>query len=91
MLFNPSFFYILRDHLVFQVKAMDLDSGPNGEIVYEIIDGDKRTFRIDPKTGEVTLKQTLTATKYELTIEAKDKGIVHLFILFIKLFLFLYT
>lgn len=55
---------------------MDLDSGPNGEIVYEIIDGDKRTFRIDPKTGEVSLKQTLTSTKYELTIEAKDKGIV---------------
>lgn len=55
---------------------MDLDSGPNGEIVYEIIDGDKRTFRIDPKTGEVSLKQTLTSTKYELTIEAKDKGII---------------
>lgn len=53
---------------------MDLDSGPNGEIVYEIIDGDKRIFRIDSKTGAISLKQTLAATKYELTIEAKDRG-----------------
>lgn len=61
---------------LFQVKAMDLDSGANGEIIYEIIDGDKRTFRIDPKSGVISLKQTLTSTKYDLTIEAKDRGML---------------
>ncbi|KAG8186896.1 hypothetical protein JTE90_023783 [Oedothorax gibbosus] len=59
---------------VFKIKAMDYDSGANGEIVFEIVDGDKRVFRIDKKTGEIFLKQSLGSTKYELTIQAKDKG-----------------
>lgn len=56
---------------------MDYDSGLNGEIVFEIIDGDKRTFRIDKKTGEIILKQSLGSNKYELVIQAKDKGMIY--------------
>lgn len=63
---------------------MDLDSGPNGEIVYEIIDGDKRTFYIDSKTGEISLKQTLTSTKYDLIVEAKDRGMSVFYFLYIS-------
>ncbi|GFQ74088.1 fat-like cadherin-related tumor suppressor homolog [Trichonephila clavata] len=62
------------DYSVFKVKAMDYDSGPNGDVVFEIIEGDKRTFRIDRKTGEIFLKQTLSSNKYELVIEARDRG-----------------
>ncbi|KFM71781.1 Protocadherin Fat 3, partial [Stegodyphus mimosarum] len=59
---------------VFKVKAKDLDSGPNGDIIFEIVEGDKRAFQIDQKTGEILLKQPLTANTYELVIEARDRG-----------------
>nr|XP_042897100.1 fat-like cadherin-related tumor suppressor homolog isoform X1 [Parasteatoda tepidariorum] len=62
------------DFSVFKIKAVDYDSGSNGEVVFEILDGDKRLFRIDYKSGEIFLKQPLTSNNYELIVEARDKG-----------------
>ena len=64
------------DYLVTGVKAIDLDSGENGEIEYAIFDGDTSTFTMDTSSGSIYLRSTLTSgiLFYALTIRAQDKG-----------------
>lgn len=66
---------------VLRVFAEDLDSGKNGEVVYEISSRDplvKRKFDIDRKTGWITTKGALdredTGT-FEFEVRAIDNGI----------------
>ncbi|XP_063375219.1 fat-like cadherin-related tumor suppressor homolog [Cydia amplana] len=61
---------------VFTVRADDRDANDNGEVRYEMKRGHGELFRVDRRTGQVTLKQTLDAhaSVYELVIAAFDGG-----------------
>ncbi|XP_052738209.1 fat-like cadherin-related tumor suppressor homolog isoform X2 [Bicyclus anynana] len=61
---------------VLQVRAVDADAGDNGEVRYEMKRGHGELFRVDRRTGHISLKQTLDAHQqlYELTVAAFDGG-----------------
>lgn len=62
--------------LVVQVHAVDMDSGDNGEVRYELKKGHGELFKVCRKTGEISLKQNLEGhnREYQLTIAAYDGG-----------------
>lgn len=66
-----------RGMVITKVHAVDLDSYENGEVRYEMKRGHGELFKVDRKSGEVTLKQTLEGhnREYELLIAAYDGGI----------------
>lgn len=66
-----------RGSVITKVHALDADSNENGEVRYEMKRGHGELFRVDRKTGEVTLKQTLEGHNrdFELLIAAYDGGI----------------
>lgn len=66
-----------RSSLITKVHALDADSYENGEVRYEMKRGHGELFKVDRKTGEVTLKQTLEGHNrdFELLIAAYDGGI----------------
>uniref|UniRef100_A0A8C7FCZ2 Protocadherin 1 n=1 Tax=Oncorhynchus kisutch TaxID=8019 RepID=A0A8C7FCZ2_ONCKI len=64
---------------VLDVVATDADSGSNAELTYSIImdSATKGLFEIDPKTGEVHVRNTLDREhreQYEFHVAAADKG-----------------
>jgi len=63
---------------VVRVFAASRDAGVNAEITYSIIGGNEhRRFRVDPKSGTVTVALALDhelAGEYSLTIQAQDGG-----------------
>ncbi|KAM8732959.1 protocadherin alpha-8-like [Acanthopagrus schlegelii] len=70
---------------IVQVNATDLDEGQNGEVFYSF--GDSVTnkllklFDIDPSSGEIIVKGLIDyeqRDKYEIEIEASDKGLAPL-------------
>ncbi|XP_029021039.1 protocadherin alpha-8-like [Betta splendens] len=70
---------------VIQVNATDLDDGPNGEVVYSFSNSINQNilnlFDINKKTGEITVKGLIDYEekhKYEIEIEASDKGLAPL-------------
>lgn len=64
--------------VIMQVKAIDLDSGENGEVRYELRKGSGELFKIDRKTGELSIKQSIEGhnRKYDLTVAAYDGAVV---------------
>lgn len=66
-----------RGSLITKVHALDADSYENGDVRYEMKRGHGELFKVDRKTGEVTLKQTLEGHNrdFELLIAAYDGGI----------------
>ncbi|XP_029959487.1 protocadherin alpha-3-like isoform X9 [Salarias fasciatus] len=67
--------------VIIQVNATDLDDGSNGEVVYSfgstMNQNILRLFDINSLTGELTVKGLLDyeeKDKYEIEIEASDKG-----------------
>ncbi|XP_014378445.1 protocadherin Fat 4 [Alligator sinensis] len=68
----------LSPRKILTVTAVDKDSGPNGQLNYEIIDGNKEnSFTINWATGEIRSVRPLDREKlaqYVLTIKAFDKG-----------------
>ncbi|XP_070553228.1 protocadherin Fat 1-like isoform X2 [Ptychodera flava] len=64
---------------VLQVMASDVDSGPNGDVVYTIVHGDRLgQFHIDEKTGLISITSELDREKisaYSLVVRASDQGI----------------
>lgn len=65
-----------RGSVITKVHALDADSYENGEVRYEMKRGHGELFKVDRKTGEVTLKQTLEGHNrdFELLIAAYDGG-----------------
>ncbi|KAK6637236.1 hypothetical protein RUM44_007650 [Polyplax serrata] len=63
--------------LVTHVHAVDMDKDEYGEVRYELAKGHGELFKVDRKTGEISLKQNLEGhnTDYELLIAAYDGGI----------------
>ncbi|KAM4609453.1 protocadherin-8 [Polymixia lowei] len=64
-------------YLALRVKAEDEDEGVNGELTYQIVQGDQKLFTINKDTGEIALKQWLTAEigdTLEMKIAVSDNG-----------------
>ncbi|XP_041973434.1 fat-like cadherin-related tumor suppressor homolog [Aricia agestis] len=61
---------------VLRVRAVDADANDNGEVRYEMKRGHGELFRVDRRSGEVALKQTLDAHNqlYTLVVAAFDGG-----------------
>ncbi|KAM6933567.1 protocadherin Fat 3-like [Xenentodon cancila] len=61
---------------IYRVFAYDHDEGPNGDLLYSIVDGNEDgKFFIDPKTGVISSRKAFTAGGYDiLTIKAVDNG-----------------
>lgn len=67
----PSGFLALR------ISAEDEDEGVNGELSYQIVQGDLKLFTMNRDTGEIALKQWLTAEigdVLEMKIAVSDNG-----------------
>ena len=67
----------LKGSVVTKVQAADRDIGENGDIRYELVRGSGELFRVDRRTGEVLLRQTLEGqhhSDYELVVAAYDGG-----------------
>ncbi|XP_022078071.2 protocadherin alpha-3-like [Acanthochromis polyacanthus] len=70
---------------VIQVNATDLDDGPNGDVIYSFSNSVNRKvfklFDINPTTGVITVKGLIDyedKDKYEIEIQASDKGLAPL-------------
>uniref|UniRef100_A0A3Q1IQ13 Protocadherin-8 n=1 Tax=Anabas testudineus TaxID=64144 RepID=A0A3Q1IQ13_ANATE len=64
-------------YLALRVSAEDDDEGVNGELSYQIVQGDPKLFAINKDTGEIALKQWLTAEigdVLEIKICVSDNG-----------------
>nr|XP_020452141.1 protocadherin-8-like [Monopterus albus] len=64
-------------YLALCVSAEDEDEGMNGELSYEIVQGDPKLFTMNKDTGEIALKQWLTAEigdVLEIKIAVSDNG-----------------
>lgn len=63
---------------VTQLGASDLDSGPSGEIAFEIVDGALDIFEVDGSSGVIRTLRSVDRerqTSYTLTVQAIDGGI----------------
>ncbi|XP_075056154.1 protocadherin Fat 4 [Mixophyes fleayi] len=58
------------------VTAFDPDEGPNGEIEYEIINGDTETFIVDRYSGDLRVASPMVPSHllYKLIVAATDLG-----------------
>lgn len=64
-------------YLALHVVAEDADEGVNGELAYQILEGDQKLFTMNKNTGEIALKQWLTAEigdVLEIKITVSDNG-----------------
>nr|XP_037285827.1 fat-like cadherin-related tumor suppressor homolog [Rhipicephalus microplus] len=61
--------------LVLKVKAIDLDEGPNGQVVYSLHEGDGHLFCVDQDSGEIRLMRSPgRPDEYALVLVARDQG-----------------
>ncbi|XP_051157574.1 fat-like cadherin-related tumor suppressor homolog [Leptopilina boulardi] len=65
-----------KGDVITKVHAVDMDSGDNGEVRYELKKGHGELFKVCRKTGEISLKQNLEGhnREYQLMIAAYDGG-----------------
>ncbi|KAM9347534.1 protocadherin-8 [Symphorus nematophorus] len=64
-------------YLALRISAEDEDEGMNGELSYQIVQGDPKLFAMNKDTGEIALKQSLTAeigNVLEMKIAVSDHG-----------------
>ncbi|KAM8857326.1 protocadherin-8 [Synchiropus picturatus] len=64
-------------YLALRVSAEDADDGVNGQLSYQIVQGDQNLFTIQKDSGEISLKQWLTAEMgevLELKVAVRDNG-----------------
>ncbi|XP_057271594.1 LOW QUALITY PROTEIN: protocadherin-15 [Pezoporus wallicus] len=62
---------------IIKLTAVDADEGPNGQIVYEILAGDKGDFVINDRTGLITIAPGVVLSvgqSYALTVKASDSA-----------------
>jgi len=59
------------------VRAVDADSGSNGVVTYELINGDGTLFSLDRNTGSLRLRRLIRKLqpRYQLTVRATDEAI----------------
>ena len=61
---------------VIQVVAVDADKGSNGDIYYQFVRGSGEYFRVERKSGIISLRKKLDSYRkdYIITIAAYDGG-----------------
>ncbi|XP_072542850.1 protocadherin-8 [Salminus brasiliensis] len=63
--------------LALRVNAKDEDDGANGEVSFQIVEGDKKFFSIDQKSGAIFLKQKVTSAcgnMLQIRVSVCDNG-----------------
>uniref|UniRef100_T1J1P1 Uncharacterized protein n=1 Tax=Strigamia maritima TaxID=126957 RepID=T1J1P1_STRMM len=65
-----------ENDVILKVQAIDKDIGDNGEVRYELTEGDKELFRVNSKTGDLALRKQLHEMNHELqlVVTAYDRG-----------------
>ncbi|XP_038652273.1 protocadherin-10-like isoform X35 [Scyliorhinus canicula] len=70
-----------KDTLIVKVTALDMDEGPNGEVIYSFSDHTpdkvREIFNLEAATGEIRLTGILDFEEthsYQMSIQAKDRG-----------------
>lgn len=64
-------------YLALRLSAEDEDEGVNKELSYQIVQGDANVFRVDKDSGEIVLKQWLSAEigdVLEIKVSVSDNG-----------------
>lgn len=62
---------------ILRISAKDADQGTNSDIVYSLVEGSSRKFRIEPNTGVLTATQRLSKENgkiLHINVLATDKG-----------------
>ncbi|XP_010795438.1 protocadherin Fat 4-like [Notothenia coriiceps] len=67
---------IVTGSILTTVLAFDPDEGSNGEVEYELLEGDSDTFIMDRYSGDIRLASQLVQSRlmYILTVSATDHG-----------------
>lgn len=67
----------MRGSVIINIKAIDLDANENGEVRYEMKKGNGELFKIDRKSGDISLKQNIEKTdkNYEIIVAAYDNAV----------------
>ncbi|GIX90248.1 protocadherin Fat 3 [Caerostris extrusa] len=65
-----------KGYIVRKVHAIDLDLGKNSQVHYELVEGDNKTFKVDPKNGEIILLKPVGSQNldHEIIVAAVDGG-----------------
>ena len=81
MFINQPYYAVLargspKDSTVLRVRAIDKDTGDNGNLFYQLVNGKGDLFRVGRKSGAITLRNDLEDYKkdYKLTVAAYDGG-----------------
>ena len=62
---------------IFEVQAIDRDSGSNGLVKYSIVAGNnRRVFHMNERNGKISLRKLLSEEAYTLIIRAADSGFI---------------
>lgn len=65
----------LPGDIVLKVEAIDLDEGPNGQVLYSLDEGDGHLFGVDESSGEIRLLRTPNRPdEHTLVLVARDQG-----------------
>ncbi|XP_076257504.1 FAT atypical cadherin kugelei isoform X3 [Rhynchophorus ferrugineus] len=66
-----------KGSVIAKVHAIDLDSGENGEVRYELNKGHGELFKVQRESGDIEIRQNLEGhnREYELQISAYDKSV----------------
>ncbi|XP_035227160.1 fat-like cadherin-related tumor suppressor homolog isoform X3 [Stegodyphus dumicola] len=65
-----------QGYIVRKVHAIDLDLGQNSKVHYELVEGDNKTFKVDPRSGEIILLKPVGSQNldHEIVVAAVDGG-----------------
>ncbi|KAM7290979.1 cadherin-related tumor suppressor [Ixodes scapularis] len=66
-----------KGYVVMKLEAVDVDANANGQVTYELVDGDKTLFSLDRVTGELSLNRAVgrPAVSYSLAVQASDQAV----------------
>ncbi|CAN8006312.1 unnamed protein product [Ixodes hexagonus] len=66
-----------KGYVVMKLEAIDVDANANGQVTYELVDGDKTLFSLDRGTGELSLNRAVgrPAVSYSLAVQASDQAV----------------
>lgn len=66
-----------KGYVVMRLEALDADTNANGQVTYELVDGDKNLFVLDRITGELSLSRAVgrPSVSYSLAVQASDQAV----------------
>ncbi|KAK8767142.1 hypothetical protein V5799_006076 [Amblyomma americanum] len=66
-----------KGYVIMKLEAVDADANANGQVTYELVEGDRSLFSVDRATGELSLLRAVTrpAVSYSLAVQASDQAV----------------